>query len=58
MECEGHVAVEDGPVRREDVDVGNHIVGPSPPRAKPNVLRSPREMTAAEMEEHMVTHLP
>ena len=45
-------------VRHEDVDFGNHIVGPSSPRTKPTLLKSPREMTAAEWEEHMVTHLP
>ena len=41
------------PVRREDVEIGNYIVGPSPPRAKPNVLKSHEEMTPAELEEHM-----
>ena len=45
-------------VKREDVDFGNYIVGPSPTRAKPKIMKSPREMSAAEMEEHMATYLP
>ena len=57
-ECESHTGLEDVPLKREAVDFGNYTVGPSPPRAKPRIMKSPREMTAAEMEEHMTPHLP
>ena len=62
-ECAAHPevaqdAMEEKEVRREDVDFGNHIVGPSSPRTKPTTLKSPRELKDAEMETDMATHLP
>ena len=45
-------------IRAEDVAYGEPIIGYADPKAETVPMTSPRELTAKEWAEHMVTHLP
>ena len=51
-------AASSGGLSACDVDVGNHIIGFEDVKRTPIPLKSPRELTPTEWEQHMITHLP
>ena len=49
---------EEETIGKDDIDFGNHIVGPNGPNDPTPVLKFPREMTPKEFQKHMESHLP